>query len=100
MYANGDINKLLKIKAESTQISYASFVLGLFSMMSMFVANCSLLLDIIEVTQVISLLVLGVLCFSIFKLKTCMTKFKDVRKNENYLIVAIDEVEKEYRENN
>lgn len=99
-YAHGDLNKLLKIKAEAAQMTYASFVLGLFSMTSLWVSSCSLVLTIVKnqtgLLQCIQKIIAIMLAVCLVKLYSAMKEFKNVRKYEDYIKIAIEEIEKEY----
>lgn len=99
-YANGDIYKLLKIKAEASSVAYHTFIATVFGMTAFAISCFSLFIGLfkepkgdINATILIATLVLVVI------LGKNIWSYRNVRKWQDYVLVAIKEIEEEYRRN-
>lgn len=98
LYAKGDIDLLLKMKAEANGMRYKEFVLALVSMMALGVSTFSLLFNICTGNKTLFVIAIcTVLIFLGGKLAEGIYKFSNVGKWQKYVLVGISEIEREYR---
>lgn len=99
-YAEGDKEKLLKIKAEAQEISHSEFLGIKISILVFVVSGIGICHDIISdftknnilTNAGISLFFLAAITFSIYKSGLIKDEFKPVGKWKNYVLVAVDEL--------
>lgn len=94
-YVAGNKDQLLKLKAEASSVEYISFVTLLFSMTSLLIAACSMILDISKNVMIISYVIFSTIGCS-FLMLSGMKKWRSVRKYQSYLVVVIDEELKKF----
>lgn len=94
-YVAGNKDQLLKLKAEASSAEYISFVTLLFSMTSLLIAACSMILDISKNIVIIAYVLFAMIGCSVLMLNG-MKKWRSVRKYQNYLLVVIDEELKKF----
>ena len=94
-YTLKDKDRLLKLKAEARSAEYISFVTVLFSMTSLLVAACSMILDISKNVMIIAYVIFATVGCSLLMLNG-MKKWKSVRKYQSYSVVVIDEELKKF----
>ena len=99
-YVKNDRYKLLRLKAEGSQVEYSSFVMGLFSMISFPVSVFSLILNIFKdvmgnncFLEVLVMIILIVLVLLILLAVREMIHYRNSNKWQQYVMVAIEEVE-------
>lgn len=95
-YVQGDTNRLLKLKAEASGITYYSFVLGLFSILSMAVSICASVVSIFDENPKVVVVVSFVVVICVVITRKGMKAFSAVNQYGDYITVAIAEIEKEY----
>lgn len=103
-YAEGDKEKLLKIKAEAQEISHPEYLGIKISILAFVVSGIGIchdmipditITDSIYVTLInggISLFFLAAIVFTIYKSGIINDKFKSVGKWRKYVLVAVDEL--------
>ena len=95
-YVAGNKDQLLKLKAEASSAEYISFVTLLFSMTSLLIAACSMILDICKKYSDNSICAFRNDRMFGFDVKWSLKKWRSVRKYQNYLLVVIDEELKKF----
>ena len=94
-YVEGDKDQLLKLKAEASNVEYISFVTLLFSMTSLLIAACSMILDISKNIMIIAYVLFATIGCAFLMLKG-MNQWGSVRKYQSYLLIVIDEELKKF----
>lgn len=89
-YAEGDKDKLLKLKAEGDIIEYKDFLEALFNRLACLFAGVSLILTILK-SPIMIISALIVIVFCLLLMLKGMDAFGNVKKYQKYILVVIDD---------
>lgn len=94
-YAEGDKEKLLKIKAEAQEISHSEYLGIKISILAFVISGIGICHDMIPdniYATLINLFFLAIIAFVIYKSGLLNDKYKSVGKWRKYVLVAVDEL--------
>lgn len=94
-YAEGDKDRLLKLKAEGGSIEYKDFLEMLFSMLACLFSGIFLILSIIKTNTIMSIYALTIIATCILIALKGMNAFGNVRKYQKYILIVIEDELKE-----
>ncbi len=95
-YAHGDINKILKVKADVLKYDYKNFFTWILSLCAFAISCLSLLRSIVGKDNNFNILLLGILLYALLYIIYVKYKFRNIREWQSYILVVVDKMLDDY----